>query len=58
MENKYSVKAFLAILRAGLWADVDSTDFLNHGIKETVDWDEVYRLAVEQSVVGFVASGL
>lgn len=83
-------QAFLALVRAGLWADAGGADSRSQGITEsrnqgsteagsqgftetgkqgisdprslggagTVDWNEVYRLAEEQAVVGLVAAGL
>ena len=50
MEN--STKAFFELLRAGLWAEVDTNP------NDNVDWNEVYRLAEEQSVIGIVLAGL
>lgn len=48
-----NTQAFLALLRAGLWEkDVRLSP---HG---DVDFNEIYRLAGEQSVVGLVAAGL
>lgn len=45
--------AFFALLRAGLWEkDVQLSQF------EGIDFNEIYRLAEEQSVVGLVAAGL
>ena len=49
---------FLKLLRAGLWEEdisVQDSRFTVHG---DVNWDEVYRLAQEQSVLGLVAAGL
>ena len=51
-------QAFFSLLRAGLWADslkfrVESLEF-----RDSVDWNEVYRLASEQSVVGVVLAGI
>lgn len=67
-------QAFLALVRAGLWADAGIADSRSQGITdsrsqgsteavslggaEAVDWNEVYRLAEEQAVVGLVAAGL
>ena len=51
-------KAFLGLVRAGLWADVETTELRNYGITESVDWGEVYRLASEQSVLGLVLQGI
>ena len=46
-------QAFFALVRAGLWEE--DVQLLPYG---DVDWDEVYRLAQEQSVLGLVAAGL
>ena len=56
MENN-TIDAFLALLRAGLWADVESSDLRNHEFLEDVDWEKIYRLAGDQSVVGLVTVG-
>lgn len=71
MEN-INIQAFLALVRAGLWEDVnldlDLNDNLN--VLETfgtsdqgrangkVDWEKVYQLATEQSVLGLVLAGV
>lgn len=48
-----NTQAFLALVRAGLWGkDVQLASF------EQIDFNEVYRLAEEQSVVGLVAAGI
>lgn len=47
-------QAFLALVRAGLWSD-GNPDIRIDG---TTDWQEVYRLATEQSVLGLVLAGL
>lgn len=47
---------FFEILKAGLWEDVSDND--DHVSWGNVDWGEVYRLAVEQSVVGLIAAGI
>lgn len=53
--NQYiNQKAFLALIREGLWSDGN----LEVRIDEALDWQEVYRLATEQSVLGLVLSGL
>lgn len=53
--NQYkNQKAFLALLQGGLWSDGN----LEIRIDEAADWQEVYRLATEQSVLGLVLSGL
>lgn len=54
-----SKDAFFALVRAGLWADtsVHNSWFTSHG-SEQVDWEKVYQLAEEQSVVGIVLAGI
>ena len=52
--NNHNIEAFYSLLRAGLWEDID----VNLDLKEKVDWEEVYQLAVEQSVIGVVLAGL
>ena len=53
-----SIQAFLALLRAGIWTDVESTDLGAQGFTEPVDWEKVYQLAEYQSVVGLVLAGI
>ena len=57
MSQNVNQQVFFALLRAGLWADVGSTDIRNQGFTESVDWEKVYQLAEEQSVVGIVLAG-
>lgn len=53
MMKDNTVKAFLALVRAGLWEqDVRLLPC------EDIEWHEVYRLATEQSVLGLVLAGL
>lgn len=49
-----SQKTFLELLKAGLWGNGNP----NILIDGTTGWQEVYRLATEQSVLGFVLAGL
>lgn len=53
-----NINAFFALVRAGLWADTESTDIMAQEFTESVDWGEVYRLANEQSVLGLVLAGI
>ena len=48
-----NTQTFFALVRAGLW----ETDVLliTYG---DINWQEVYRLATEQSILGFVLAGL
>lgn len=69
MEN-INIQAFLALVRAGLWEDVnlnlnDSLNLLEtFGTSDQgrangkVDWKKVYQLATEQSVLGLVLAGI
>lgn len=53
MKSDNYIGAFFALVRAGLWEqDVRLSQF------GQIDFNEVYRLAEEQSVVGLVAAGL
>jgi hypothetical protein len=58
MQQDNNQQVFFALVKAGLWADVRSTDILHQVLSESVDWEEVYQLAVEQSVVGLVLAGI
>ena len=49
-----TIEAFFALLRAGLWSDVNQ----EIRIDGTTDWNEVYQLAQEQSVQGLVLQGI
>lgn len=51
MDN--NLQAFLALVRSGLWEQ--DIQLLPYG---AINYNEVYRLAEEQSVVGLVAAGL
>lgn len=53
MQLNNNKEAFFSLVKAGLWEkEVRLSQF------EKIDFDEVYRLAEEQSVVGLVAAGL
>ena len=56
--HESSINVFFSLVRAGLWADVETMDIRIQGFTEPVDWNNVYQLAEEQSVVGVVAAGL
>lgn len=47
-------QAFFELLRTGLWGNGNP----DIRIDESTDWQEVYRLATEQSVLGLVLAGL
>lgn len=54
MENNYNLQAFFTLLRAGLWAEPEKQISLDC----PVEWDEIYRQACEQSVLGLVLAGI
>lgn len=56
MKLSNNQQAFFALIKAGLWT-VHGEGLTVHGCSD-VDWEEVYRLAEEQSVMGLVAAGL
>lgn len=49
--------AFLELIRVGLWENCEYNG-LSFMLLDNLDWDEVYRLASEQSVLGLVLAGL
>lgn len=54
MKRDINKEAFFTLLQAGLWAEPEKQVSLDR----PVDWEEVYRLASEQSVVGLVLAGI
>ena len=53
MDYKESIKAFFALLKSGLWEQ--SVKLLPY---EPLNFDALYQLADDQSVVGLLAAGL
>ena len=53
MQLSINQESFLALVRAGLW----ETE-VRLALYEKIDFQEVYKLAKEQSVIGLVAAGL
>lgn len=53
MQLSNNQQAFLALVRAGLWEK--DVQLASYGL---IDFNEVYRLAEEQAVVGLVAAGI
>ena len=57
-------KAFLVLVGAGLWEKAGANlnvlceQSVQGRAKDNIDWNEVYRLAEEQSVIGVVLAGL
>ena len=54
MQKNSNQEALFALLRAGLWSNPGK----QVSIESPVDWEEVYRLASEQSVLGVVLAGI
>ena len=52
--KEHNVKAFFELVKVGLWGNRN----LNIRIDGTTDWQELYKLATEQSVLGLVLAGL
>ena len=46
--------AFLELVRAGLWGQTNLSENLN----DKLDWEKIYQLTAEQSVVGVVLAGI
>lgn len=49
---------FYKLVRAGLWSDAESADLGIQGFTNSVDWEKVYQLAEEHSVIGLVLAGI
>ena len=53
-----TIEAFFALVRAGLWGEADTNLNANDNLFEGVEWEKIYQLAQEQSVLGLVLAGL
>lgn len=52
-------QTFFELLRVGLWGDQGSAQvFKSSGEQDSVDWEKIYQLAHEQSVLGLVLIGI
>lgn len=59
MKKENNTTAFLEFVRAGLWADTMVHDLWVMGHDYSyIAWEEVYRLAEEQSIIGVVLAGI
>ena len=54
MDNNNNQKAFIRLLKAGLWEEHEKQVSLDY----SVDWNEIYRYASEQMVLGLVLAGI
>lgn len=50
-----SIEIFFLLVRAGLFGRTEGIEYF---LPDDVDWEEVYRLTKEQSVMGLVAEGI
>lgn len=58
IKHEGTVEAFFALVRAGLWEKAGANHNLDVKLYEKVEWEEVYQLAEEQSVIGVVLAGI
>ncbi len=56
--NSNSKEIFISLLNAGLWEGSEPTVLQKQEFSEAVDWNEVHRLAEEQSSLGVVLAGI
>ena len=53
MKRNNTIDAFYALIKAGLWEE--NVSLASYG---TIDFNQIYQLAQEQSVEGLIAAGL
>lgn len=53
-----TIETFFALVRAGLFPAQGKGVMIHDSLTENVNWEEVYKLAEEQSVIGLVAAGI
>ena len=58
MAYQRDIDSFFALVRAGLWENSRKCSVESVELKDSVDWEEIYRLATEQSVLGLVLAGI
>lgn len=54
MEKDTNINSFLSLVKVGLWG----SDYSDFRIDESTDWQDVYRLASEQAVLGLLLAGI
>ena len=57
MRNK-NEDAFFALVRVGLFPIHGEGGMINDSLFENVDWEKVYKIAREQSIIGLVEAGI
>ena len=58
MKFNNNIRAFLALVKAGLYVTQNSVSDFKFQDSSGVDWGEVYRMAQKQGVLGLVVDGL
>ena len=58
MKKNNTIEAFFSLVRAGLFPVHDEGFIVNESLFQDVEWEKIYQLAQEQSVLGFVLAGL
>ena len=53
-----NTKVFFALIRAGLWENFQKFRVESSELRDTVDWEKVYQLASEQTVLGLALAGI
>lgn len=56
--HEATIDTFFALIRAGLWEKAGANLNLDVNLDEKVEWEKVYQLAEEQSVIGVVLAGI
>ena len=56
--HEATINAFFALIRAGLWENLDEFQVSRFRFQDAIDWEEVYQLAEEQSLIGVVLAGI
>jgi hypothetical protein len=56
--HEATIDAFFALIRAGLWENLDEFQVSRFWFQDAIDWEEVYQLAEEQSLIGVVLAGI
>ena len=51
-------KAFFELLRAGLWENCSEFQVSSFRLQDSIDWEKIYLLSEEQSVIGLVLAGI
>ena len=58
MNTNKNQEVFFELVKAGLWGEADANLNANDNHFEGVEWEKIYQLAQEQSVLGLVLAGL